>query len=66
MYPAGRNPPGTVMAVDADGIEIALAGGVLTAKRLSIDDGKKLPAAEFAAAAAMSSGALLGAGINRG
>jgi hypothetical protein len=54
------------MAVDADGIEIALAGGVLTAKRLSIDDGKKLPAAEFAAAAAMSSGALLGAGINRG
>jgi methionyl-tRNA formyltransferase len=50
MYPAERNQPGTVLAVDADGIEIALAGGVLTAKRLSVDDGKKLPAPEFAAA----------------
>jgi hypothetical protein len=45
-----------VLAVDADGIEIALAGGVLTAKRLSVDDGKKLPAAEFTGAAGVRVG----------
>jgi methionyl-tRNA formyltransferase len=56
MYPADRNAPGTVMAVDADGIEIALAGGVLTAKRLSVEDGKKVPAAEFVADAGLKIG----------
>jgi methionyl-tRNA formyltransferase len=56
-YPADRNPPGTIMAVDADSIEIALAGGVLSAKRLSLEGSKKLAAAEFAASAGVKVGA---------
>jgi methionyl-tRNA formyltransferase len=55
-YPADRNPPGTVMAIDPDSIEIALAGGILSAKRLSLEGGKKLPAAELAAAAGVRVG----------
>ncbi len=50
-YPAGRNPPGAVMAIDPASIEIALAGGILSAKRLSLEGGNKLSAEEFARAA---------------
>jgi methionyl-tRNA formyltransferase len=56
-YPADRNPPGIVMAIDADSIEIALVGGILSAKRLSPEGGKKLSAAEFAASAGVKLGA---------
>jgi methionyl-tRNA formyltransferase len=66
MYPADRNPPGTVMAIDADSIEIALAGGVLSAKRLSLEGGKKLDAAEFAAAAGVNVGLRFGDGLVNG
>jgi methionyl-tRNA formyltransferase len=55
-YPADRNPPGAVMAIDADSIEIALAGGILSAKRLSFEGGKKLAAAEFVSAAGVKVG----------
>jgi methionyl-tRNA formyltransferase len=55
-YPADRNPAGTVMAIDAGSIEIALAGGILSAKRLSLEGGKKLAAAEFVSAAGVTVG----------
>jgi methionyl-tRNA formyltransferase len=64
MYPEERNPAGTVLGVDADGIEIALRGGILTAVRLSIDDGKKLPSAEFAGATTVRVGARLESGAS--
>jgi methionyl-tRNA formyltransferase len=64
-YPADRNPPGAVMAIDADSIEIALAGGILSAKRLSLEGGKKLKASEFAAAAGVKAGGRFGDGSVR-
>ncbi len=48
--------PGTVLAVADGGIDIALAGGVLHARRLQFEGGKKLSAAEFAAEAAIAPG----------
>jgi methionyl-tRNA formyltransferase len=62
MYPADRNPPGAVMAVDAESVDIALAGGVLSARRLAFDGGKKLGAAEFVEAAGLRVGAGFGGG----
>jgi methionyl-tRNA formyltransferase len=41
-------PPGTVVGVTDDAIEIALQGGVLRALRLQAGPGKKISAAEFA------------------
>jgi methionyl-tRNA formyltransferase len=48
--------PGTVLAAGDDGIDIALAGGVLHAKRLQPPGGKKLPAGEFASAVGVAVG----------
>lgn len=45
-YPAG---PGSILAADGERIDIALLGGVLHAKRLQRDGGKKVGAAKFAA-----------------
>jgi methionyl-tRNA formyltransferase len=45
-YPAG---PGSILAASDAQIDIALLGGVLHAKRLARDGGKKAGAAEFAA-----------------
>jgi methionyl-tRNA formyltransferase len=45
-YPAG---PGSILAATAEQVDIALLGGVLHARRLQRDGGKKLPAADFAA-----------------
>jgi methionyl-tRNA formyltransferase len=42
-------PPGTMLALHDDRIEIALAGGALHAQRLQLAGGKKLSAADFAA-----------------
>jgi methionyl-tRNA formyltransferase len=47
--------PGTVLAV-GESIDVALAGGVLRAMRLQAPGGKKLPAAEFAAAQGVKPG----------
>jgi methionyl-tRNA formyltransferase len=44
-WPAG---PGSILAATDEQIDIALLGGVLHAKRLQREGGKKLPAAEFA------------------
>ena len=54
--------PGTVLSI-GETIDIELAGGVLHAKRLSLDDGKKLAAPEFAEAAALKTGDRLGNGV---
>lgn len=43
---SGR-PPGTVLAVDADGIHIACAQGALIVTELQRSGGKRLPAPEF-------------------
>jgi len=55
-------PPGTVLAV-GESIDIALDGGVLHARRLSLDGGRKLDAAEFAEAAGVAVGARFGDGL---
>jgi len=59
------DPPGTVLSVANDAIAIALNGGTLRAQRLQLDGGKKLPAAEFAAAAGVRVGARFGDGALR-
>jgi methionyl-tRNA formyltransferase len=44
-YPAG---PGSILAASDEQIDIALLGGVLHARRLQRDGGKKVGAGEFA------------------
>jgi len=54
-------PAGTVVAIDADGMQIALRGATLTVKRVRIDpDPKKAAPAELAVAGALRAGARLG------
>lgn len=49
--------PGCVLGLGAGGLEVALAGGRLVAKRVRLGDSpKKTPAAEFAAAARLAVG----------
>ena len=53
-FSAGRSDnesaPGTVMAIDADGMKVALAGGTITVKRARIDPNpKKVAPADLAA-----------------
>jgi methionyl-tRNA formyltransferase len=55
LYEAGFSPlrsdaePGTIVAIDADGMKIALAGGTITVKRARIDPNpKKVAPAELA------------------
>jgi methionyl-tRNA formyltransferase len=55
-------PPGAVLAV-GDSIDITLAGGVLHARRLSLEGGKKLPASQFAEAAGLALGARFEDGV---
>lgn len=59
--PGEARSPGTVLAI-GESIDIALDGGVLHARRLSLDGGKKLAAAEFAEAAGVVVGARFGDG----
>jgi methionyl-tRNA formyltransferase len=47
--------PGTVLNI-GETIDVELSGGVLHAKRLSLEGGKKLPAPEFAEAAGLRAG----------
>jgi|SRR5688572_9058206 len=56
---AGGAAPGTVVALDADGIAVATADGVVRCKRLRAD-GPKAAASEVAAALGLSAGARLG------
>jgi len=58
MTPGGASgaAPGTVLAVADGAIDIALAGGVLHAKRLQLEGAKKLSAVEFATTAGVAPG----------
>jgi len=52
--------PGTIVAVDADAMRIALAGGTLAVKRTRIDPSpKKVPPSELAASGELRAGAQL-------
>ena len=52
--------PGTIVALDADGMKVALTGGTITAKRARIDPNpKKVAPAELAAAGDVSVGTKL-------
>lgn len=56
-----RGAPGTVLAIGADGIEVAAAGGSLVFARLGADR-RKLAAAEAAAQLGLTEGSRLGGG----
>lgn len=51
--------PGRVLAVDGDGFEVRLNGGVLRVARVQPEGEKKLPAGEWAAAVGLAAGARL-------
>jgi methionyl-tRNA formyltransferase len=52
--------PGTITAIDADAMRIALVGGTISVKRTRIDPSpKKVPAAELAASGELRAGAQL-------
>jgi len=56
---AASAPPGTVVAIDADGLAVATADGIVRCKRLRAD-GPKATASEVAAAVGLGAGARLG------
>ncbi|MGC1678382.1 MAG: methionyl-tRNA formyltransferase [Candidatus Binataceae bacterium] len=57
---ASQSTPGTITAIDATGMKIALGGGTLAVKRARIDPNpKKLSPAELAAAGELRAGAQL-------
>ncbi len=57
---AGSAPAGTVLAIDATGMKIAVAGGTVTAKRARIEPSlKKVAPAELAAAGEIEAGTRL-------
>jgi methionyl-tRNA formyltransferase len=53
---SGTGEPGTILAIDANGITIAGKGGAILAKRIKAADGKKIAAAEYAQAAGLAVG----------
>ncbi|MBI4081024.1 MAG: methionyl-tRNA formyltransferase [Candidatus Lambdaproteobacteria bacterium] len=57
---AGRETPGTVTAVGAEGVAVAVPGGQLVLKRVRPEGGAKVTAAEWAKAAGVAPGARLG------
>jgi methionyl-tRNA formyltransferase len=48
--------PGTILALDANGITIAAEGGAILAKRVKAADGKKITASDYAASAGLAVG----------
>jgi methionyl-tRNA formyltransferase len=48
--------PGRVLRVGDEGVDIRLNGGVLRAIRVQPEGGKKMPAAEWAAASGITAG----------
>jgi methionyl-tRNA formyltransferase len=53
---AASGEPGTILSIDANGMTIAGNGGAILAKRVKAPDGKKIAAAEWAAAAGIKAG----------
>jgi methionyl-tRNA formyltransferase len=58
---ASRQAPGTVLAVQADGIRVQCGQGVLSLKELQRASGKRLSAADFLHGQALPVGTVLGA-----
>jgi methionyl-tRNA formyltransferase len=60
IYDAARvdasGAPGTILAIDANGMTIAGNGGAILAKRVKAPDGKKIAAAEWAKSAGVKAG----------
>lgn len=52
----GAGAPGTITAIDGDGITIAANGGSILAKRVKAPDGKKIAATEWAGSAGLRVG----------
>jgi methionyl-tRNA formyltransferase len=59
------NAPGTILSI-GETIDVELSGGVLHVKRLSVEGGKKLAAAEFAEVTALRAGEKFTAGFSPG
>ena len=53
---AGSGAPGTVLSIAPDGVTIACSGGAILAKRVKAPEGKKIAAAEYAAAVGLKVG----------
>ena len=53
---AGDGAPGSVLAINDQGMTVAAQGGAILAKRVRGADGKKVAAAEWAKAAGVSAG----------
>lgn len=53
---SGAGAPGTILAIDADGMTIAAMGGAILAKRVKSADTKKIAAAEWAAGVGVKAG----------
>jgi len=53
---SGSGKPGEILALDANGMTIAAAGGAIQAKRVRGADGKKVGAAEWAKSAGIKAG----------
>ena len=55
-----KGKPGEVIAVDADGFSVCAQGGRIEIRKVKPEDGKKISAAEFAAATGLTTGTKLG------
>ena len=53
---AGSGAPGSIVAIAADGVTVAGNGGAILVKRVKAPEGKKIAAAEYAAAAGLKVG----------
>ena len=55
-----KGKPGEVIAVDADGFSVCAQGGRIEIRKVKLEDGKKIAAAEFAASGGIALGQVLG------
>jgi methionyl-tRNA formyltransferase len=68
FYQAGHKPekvekdPGTILAIDQSGIQVAASGGVITLGKVRPEKGGKMPASEYADMASLQVGYYLGKG----
>jgi len=57
-----EDSPGTILAVEEDGIQVAASGGTITIGKVRSEDGKKVRASEYAKKASLAVGDSLGLG----
>ena len=58
----GVGEPGTVMALDNEGVLVQAKGGRVLLQRVRLKGGEKIPAAQWAAEAGVTKGTRLGSG----